>query len=1057
MYINFLDGVPQKIFNINDDKVLKVKSEGEENNNPEVKNINEIGPIKTICINEKENLLFAMGSRKCGLFEINKRQIIKTFPIRDFIKFSLASLNIGVKANFFLNDSHILFKDAQTLYILDLDELKIKKKMILYFEYFFDTYNDFLSNSIYLILEHRVYLWKVDFSNNIIEENLQNATQTFNFDYMPKKTCFFIEKNLCCLIFYRYEMNRIFIYDIITSKLINVLSDHKNNIVSMQMIKRNREILYSWCAEFCIFWNINTGNKIKSMKFPKKILKNSHIIEVDSYLRKLYIGLSNGHIHIFDLDKGCQESIFSSIHFKEITSLVLIGENVMASSSLDSQIKLWKLNYSEEWEFENLNFDESSHLMAYFSPDGEKLGIINTRDSSLYVLDLNTKKIFFHKVFQLKLKVFIWSNDSSVFMINVQNVGYIYFLDLLKEEIILKFDSLSSFLIIDAAAFNKNDTQILVVGSDYSIYAVDIDLKNNKLINIKKVFKEKSRISAVIYHPINFELVCIAGINLLKIINVKTGDEIICFNDDPGTILSIDFSSNGEKICSSGNNPYIKVWDANSGELDYKLSWETTYIPSCLFGYRDSKIYCCGLDCRLIIWNLRSKSVEYWEKDVGVTYNTLSYNNKYDFICSAGQNFYFKKPADKNDNLIQIQCLKILHNLKEDIEKMSTQISKAIIYKLATNYIEPYHFSIFHTLLYLDEYEAFENFIKILKKHKESFPFFEDSKGKNIIDILIDKKQFGILDYLSEYLNSYPPIKGDCSDNFNKSILKIMNYRTNPIQNLLSSRIIPIKFNFPLYTLYFPDIIRRTSNYREPNLSALQKLFPSITKAKSDDKIIVKFIDFPDLTHPLSDFLQLLLANFMSDNSIFVNDVVVNVINYKWKVYGFKIYLFNLLRFLISLSLISVNSVYLFVERDRNEDKSTKAKDSLIINMLLVVIWLIPNIIRRKYTFSKKEMKYRFGFWNIIDAVSTVLLILYIIFDTNFAWSEEQGSGAVKIIHSLTLFFFWMNFLSFGRAFEGTGFMLRILIQVLKDVKYFMIILFTLICTFSYSGTNFLA
>ena len=1011
-----------------------------------------LGPIHNIFINTKESLLLAVGNDLMGIFDLVGNSLIKSSSIKEIMKMKPTSEMLTVRARFFLNDSFLLLTSAKKIAIINLEDLSLKKEMMLYFQSFSSPYCDSDSETVYFVVENRAYAWKVDFTNNSQTETLKAATILFRFDYEIKEISYIPKKQLCCILFARYEMNKVFVYDMNTKQLIKLLAGHEKNLITFRPIRKNIEVFYSFCSDFCIFWNIQTGCEIKKIKMPSSVMEKARIYEVEQAVSKLYIGLQQGSIYVLDIEKGCEEKIFHSAHFKAITSLILYGDDHLISTSFDEQIKVWNFKYNEEWVFENLNFDESSNLNGHFSPDSNKLGVVNLRSSSIYVVDLLTKIIIFQKETDPILKVFAWSSNSSAFMVNVRNIGYIYHLDPLKPKLILHGHS----IMINACVFNSKDNQLCTGGSDSVLIVWDLNLDSNTIKENKKITGHKGRITALAYHPQNDDLLCIATGTFIKIMSLINSTEIIKFNGNSGIVNSINFNSKGNKICSSGTESHIRVWDVSSGEEDYKLTWETTLIPESIFSADDSKIYCCGLDSRLVVWDLRSKTAKYYDRDEGTIYNSVSYNKKYDLICTAAQNVCFKKSKERSDDLIQMQCLKILNNYKENFEELFKQINKKIIYRLATNFIEPYHFSIMHIMLYLEEYEAFGNFIEILKKHQEKFTFFSDFKGKNAIDILLEKKQFGLLDELANYLIEFPPSRNDCHDTFNESLLNIMNHRNHLIDSLLSSRVIEIGFNSTLYTTYFPDVINATFDSREPNFNELQKLYPTITKEKSEDKIILKLIDFPNISHPSSKFLSLLLKNFNADNAIFVNDVVVNVINYKWNSYGFFIYVFNLIRFMVSLVLISINSIYFFVERERKEGNSFTI-GSFIIDSLLVIIWLIPNIMRRNYntTFSKMEMRYKFNFWNIIDAISTIFLISYVIFDWIYAWNKDYESSDVKIIHSLTLFMFWMNFLSYGRAFEGTGFMLRILIQVLKDVKYFAFILFTLICAFAYSGNKF--
>ncbi len=88
--------------------------------------------------------------------------------------------------------------------------------------------------------------------------------------------------------------------------------------------------------------------------------------------------------------------------------------------------------------------------------------------------------------------------------------------------------------------------------------------------------------------------------------------------------------------------------------------------------------------------------------------------------------------------------------------------------------------------------------------------------------------------------------------------------------------------------------------------------------------------------------------------------------------------------------------------------------------------------------------------WNYIDMItpSTVLTVL-LINSLNLDVGEEYE----RILQAIGVFFMWFKFLYFFRIFKSFGYLIRLIILVIADMKDFLIVLFFTIVAF---GDTFL-
>lgn len=99
-------------------------------------------------------------------------------------------------------------------------------------------------------------------------------------------------------------------------------------------------------------------------------------------------------------------------------------------------------------------------------------------------------------------------------------------------------------------------------------------------------------------------------------------------------------------------------------------------------------------------------------------------------------------------------------------------------------------------------------------------------------------------------------------------------------------------------------------------------------------------------------------------------------------------------------------------------------------------------------------MKYITGIWNYIDLIPIVLVLSALILSS---WVEFVESDIVhwqRYLNAVASFFIWFKFLYFFRIFRTFGHLISTIIEVINDMKVFMVILSMSILAFS--GTFFI-
>ncbi|CDW78608.1 wd-40 repeat protein [Stylonychia lemnae] len=154
----------------------------------------------------------------------------------------------------------------------------------------------------------------------------------------------------------------------------------------------------------------------------------------------------------------------------------------------------------------------------------------------------------------------------------------------------------------------------------------------------------------------------------------------------------------------------------------------------------------------------------------------------------------------------------------------------------------------------------------------------------------------------------------------------------------------------------------------------------------------------------------------------------------------FKVFL----PYLIYLILFSVYSQFLMF----NDDMTSFVFSNIIEFMMIVkTIFFLLNT---KKQFNNLEQNiYTCKMWNYFDIFPKFLVIISIIlkfFDDVGALTVQSE---INVLNSFASFSLWINLLYFCRIFRRTGHLIQMIIEVVKDMKYFLGIVFLTLMSFS--------
>ena len=141
----------------------------------------------------------------------------------------------------------------------------------------------------------------------------------------------------------------------------------------------------------------------------------------------------------------------------------------------------------------------------------------------------------------------------------------------------------------------------------------------------------------------------------------------------------------------------------------------------------------------------------------------------------------------------------------------------------------------------------------------------------------------------------------------------------------------------------------------------------------------------------------------------------------------------------------------------RLEDEKNGEDSQIYIYSLILDTLILFYVVRRIYfesqqMLAEKIAEYFSSLWNNIDVTLIVLSFFTTIFDILSCVEIWEYPSALKGLHALTIFFGYLRILSYARGIEGSSFMIKLIIKVMYDIRYFLLLMFIFIFALTSSG-----
>ena len=217
-----------------------------------------------------------------------------------------------------------------------------------------------------------------------------------------------------------------------------------------------------------------------------------------------------------------------------------------------------------------------------------------------------------------------------------------------------------------------------------------------------------------------------------------------------------------------------------------------------------------------------------------------------------------------------------------------------------------------------------------------------------------------------------------------------------------------------------------------------------IRKDANKNKLDIKAIEF-DWIFNKDDGAQFMRT--LSDTSsieLFSLKIIRYIIKFFWGHFRRAIVKYLFIPFMIYFTIFLLYITWIHKNKSQNGEKSSgsfyAADLTSTIILLMFIIYFTYYELKQMIT---QKILYFITFWNMVDVVSLALNFIIIILD--LAGANEEN---IVTLSGIAVLFMWLKLFYFGRIFLSTAAMIRMILEISYDMKYFLLVLIITIAGF---------
>lgn len=803
-------------------------------------------------------------------------------------------------------------------------------------------------------------------------------------------------------------------WDLSTYKQVSILAECSETIYSLAITTDNL---------FVVFGKYNGDLGIVSLEGDMpEVSITSHKSTVNSVCisssnKYIVSGARDGCVQISLLSEN-PEIQYLDGHARRIYSLSISPDSqMMASASEDHTIFIWRLGVED---CEGILKGHKGPVYTAIFTNDSRTCISGSQDQNIIIWDLSTEKASqtLHGHDEAVTCLAIDPKDNTLISGSIDKTVRMWNLKTFDCEHIFKGHTEK----ITCVVISNDFSHIISGGKDRNIHLWNM---NDQSYTISTSSHDEEITSICFVNSRHYKYTLYSR---SKVKGAKQLSSLESENSEPDELITT------ERIITGSLDKTVRIWSYPTMECEYILPCKKEVFKVSVTS--DSMYMFLQVDKKYIkLWSLPDKQelITLYEQNE-VNAMCVSPDKQWLAFSSKNQIHMVKTPLNKESSFTVLPyaysyLFKIIINriLNNDKSQKKTIFAKYFICS--------YNLSLLHILTYASHNKMLKSAIQ------DGAKFFQTKSGETPLSIALFRKskicaEILIKMFSAEHISEQPHIF-----EYLKDLLPILNKSSLPSLHILYNASFPIIDDLGLPT--FGTFIK---NPPVILMSETQKINPSLfipVKPGSAQNLTDSEIEFRrsmiaiDLSPGSKDCMTFMRSLLKCTNlEIYRTEFIKTVLKYKWR----QIRWVLLLQACIYLALVLIVIVHTVYSRD---------------NVALLVIEIIINSCFLFYELSQALSGLKSYFtdvWNMLDA--SRIIILYTHAAVSLANANRVAEDVLLMLLTLVM---WTRLVGYLRIFDGTRYLIHMIIEVIKDLGPFLILFFmsTLGATFTfYSNAN---
>eukprot|EP00055_Hartaetosiga_balthica_P010180 m.42663 g.42663 ORF g.42663 m.42663 type:complete len:1323 (-) comp7069_c0_seq2:2542-6510(-) len=200
-----------------------------------------------------------------------------------------------------------------------------------------------------------------------------------------------------------------------------------------------------------------------------------------------------------------------------------------------------------------------------------------------------------------------------------------------------------------------------------------------------------------------------------------------------------------------------------------------------------------------------------------------------------------------------------------------------------------------------------------------------------------------------------------------------------------------------------------------------------------------KIIPFPNITagpRSHSDLLRALLLTKRAN--MFEGIIPQMLVEHRWRQFGKRNHTLNFVVYMITLALfVALGFINRKTENDIAHDDLSNPLNigALAVGAILAILTLFALYREGKQVFHEDMSAYLTSIWNWLDVIRIGLTVATLV---TFGLRDHDTT---RVLCSLGAYIYWFGTLFYLQAYASTGPLVRMILEIIYDMKYFLLVL----------------